>query len=749
MKKSPPISLVVHGHFYQPPRENPWTDEVPREPSAAPFANWNARIHAECYRANAYARIYGSKDHVSSIVNNYAAMSFDIGPTLARWLGRHDDQVMRRIREGDAEQVERLGAGGAMAQVWGHPIAPLLSDHDLRTQIIWGQIDFRQRFGHAPAGMWLPETAANDKTLAALIDAGIDYTILAPEQIEAVRAPDGEWQSVNAETVDTGRIYRFSHPDNSGRSLAIAIFDGPLSRDLAFGDATRDATRFLEAMRRSAERSKVADKPLVLAASDGELYGHHKKFADLSLAYAVSVSAPSEGIAITNLGALLADSPPTWEIRLRPGPNGEGTAWSCAHGLGRWQRDCGCRMHDVKGSSQAWRGPLRRALDLLRDRAGLFFEDASDGLFADPWNVRDAYGNVADESPETRKAFLRKHGSRALRNGVSAERALLLMEMQRSLLLMYASCAWFFDDIAGPEAAIAMRRAAHAMDLWKTLGGRPVEKQFLAILAQARSNTPKLGTGADAFARACRERITPATAVARTAFSCLASSAADNHGVPGFSVEADCTGHRAGGASLSGKAKVTDQRTGLETRLTFSAFHDGKAGFACKVGGQRLGIDDLDDVAAQTLRFGALVRMAGDATDAKGCRALLAVADKLGACTASEQTALVGLLARALARYLEAGLPGASSTTSGRKKTAKLRNSLDWQLALALADRAGGPQATQSTDDWRRVQEIVWEHLEYLRRQKSATPKALRALAERLQLIKAPASEKTEVATPT
>ena len=511
MKKRPPIALVVHGHFYQPPRENPWTDEVPREPTAAPFPNWNARINAECYRANAYARIYGPKDDIASIVNNYASMSFDLGPTLARWLDRHDAQVVRRMREGDDAQRARLASGGAMAQVWGHPIAPLLNPHDLRTQILWGQFDFRRRFGRDAAGMWLPETAASDATLAALIDAGIAYTILAPEQIESVRPPDGDWQPATADTLDTGRPYRFLLPDGSGRGIALAIFDGPLSRDLAFGTATRDAASFLEAMRRSAERSKLAGKRLVLAASDGELYGHHKKFADLALAYAVTVSAPAEHIDVTNLGAFLADTPPTWEARLRPGPGGEGTAWSCAHGLGRWLRDCGCRMHDAKGSSQAWRAPLRQALDHLRDRAAAFFEDAASELFTDPWQARDAYGQVADDDPETRKNFLRGLGRPSLRRqrNQAPARALLFMEMQRSLLLMYASCAWFFDDIAGPEAAIAMRRAAHAMDVWKALGGKPPARAFTAILAEARSNQAKLGNGADAFARACRDRVLP------------------------------------------------------------------------------------------------------------------------------------------------------------------------------------------------------------------------------------------------
>jgi alpha-amylase/alpha-mannosidase (GH57 family) len=722
LKKRSPIALVVHGHFYQPPRENPWTDEVPRETTATPFHDWNARIHAECYRANAYARIYGPKDHIASIVNNYAGLSFDVGPTLTRWLERHDGQVMRRMREGDGEQRARLAAGGAMAQVWGHPITPLLDAHDLRTQILWGQLDFRRRFGHAADGMWLPETAANEATLAALIDAGVAYTILAPEQIEAVRSPDGEWQAVNAETLDTGRAYRFSHPEGSGRSLALGIFDGPLSRDLAFGTATRDATSFLEAMRRSAERSKAPGKRLVLAASDGELYGHHKKFADLTLAYAMTVSAPSEPIEVTNLGAFLAESPPTWEARLRPGPDGEGTAWSCGHGLGRWQRDCGCRMHDVKGSSQAWRGPLRAALDHLHDRAATFFDEAGGDLFANPWRARDAYGEVAEDAPERRKQVLRGLGRPGLRRdrGPASMRALQLMEMQRSLLLMYASCAWFFDDIAGTEAAIALRRAAHALDLWKILGGKPPEKSFVAILAEARSNQPKLGTGADAFARARGDRVSPAQAVARTAFSCMASSSSGQGGFPGFDVSIDCPATQGGRRSLAGQARVTGRRTGEVTTLSFAASHDGMAGFECRVGGQRLGLDDLDEEAAQALRFGALVRMAAAASGAAGCRALLAVADKLSACTASENAALSGLLARALASYLEDGLGS--------------RGPMNWQLALRLADRAG---AVQTTDDWRRLQEIVWEHLESLRRRRESPQKPLRALAERLSLLKA------------
>jgi hypothetical protein len=302
------------------------------------------------------------------------------------------------------------------------------------------------------------------------------------------------------------------------------------------------------------------------------------------------------------------------------------------------------------------------------------------------------------------------------------------MEMQRSLLLMYASCAWFFDDIAGPETAIAMRRAAHAMDLWKTLGGKPPEKSFVHVLAQGRSNQPKLGSGADAFARACKDRVTPESAVARAAFSCLASLAPGRSELPGFTVKTDWTATPAAHRALQGKAEVTNRRTGESKTLAFSATHDGKSGFGCRIGAKRLGLDDLDDEAAQALRFGALVRLAGDAGEAAGCRAFLTVADKLGACTASEQSSLAGLLTRVLSAYLERGL-----RDEQRGKARKSGGNVDWQLAFRLADRAG---AVQASDDWRRVQELVWEHLESLRRRGEAQPEALRELALKLELVK-------------
>jgi hypothetical protein len=667
MAKPRPVALVVHGHFYQPPRENPWTDEVPREPGAAPFHDWNARIHAECYRANAYARIFESADKIKTLVNNYDRLTFDFGPTLARWLERHDPRAARRIRQGDATQCQRLGQGGGLAQVWAHPITPLLSPRDRQTQIAWGLHDFRRRFGREAEGIWLPETAVDTPTLEALIDAQVSFTILAPEQVAAVRRPGKDWVSVNPTTLDTGRLYRFMHPDGSGRSIALAIFDGPVSRDLAFGSASRDAGTFLAAVRKAADRSSVEGPRLVLAASDGELYGHHKKFADLTLAWATQVAAASAGIEVTNLATFLQRRPPTWEARLHPGPDGEGTAWSCSHGVGRWRRDCGCAMDASRGWNQAWRGPLRDAFDFLRDRAAGFFAEAADDLFADPWQARDAYGEIVDAPPENRLLHLQSLGRGPLGRGQSsaAQRALGLMEMQRSLLLMYASCGWYFDDIAGVESVIVLRRAAHAMDCWRALGGRPPESAFLDILAQAKSNQPTLGTGADVFRRAYQARVTPARAVARAAFAALVGPAAPRE-VPGFDIAIVPPPSVLAAPTLSGQATVVHRRTGETVRLAFSAQHDGRAGFKCKVGNERLTLADLDPDAALAVRVAALSGLAEQSTTTAGAQALLDTADLVEPLPNDEAASLGRLFTIALTKLLENSQPGSTDKQPGR-----------------------------------------------------------------------------------
>ena len=695
------ISLVVHGHFYQPPRENPWSDELESEPSASPFHDWNARIHAECYRANAYARIHDRSGHIAAIENNYGRMSFNFGPTLARWIARHDPAAHGRLLEADAEQLRRLGAGGAMAQAYAHPILPLASAVDRRTQILWGLADFRRRFGREAEGLWLPETAANVATLTALIELGVRYTILAPEQVESVRAPGEEWTEVNRDTVDTGRAYRWLHPDGSGRSLAVGVFDGPLSRAVAFGETTHDASAFVAAIAAAAKRSSVPGAPLVLCASDGELFGHHKKFADMNLAFTTFVEGPKHGIHPTNLAAYLHAHPPTWEMKLYEGPDGKGSAWSCAHGVGRWWRDCGCSMVPAeRGWNQRWRGPLRAALDRMTAAAADFFEDAGAELLVDPWGARDAYGEVIDQPIPERDALLREFGTAALLSGgeAAAERARLLMEMQRATLLMYASCAFYFDDIAGLEAGLGLRLCAYAADLMTEAGGRAPLADMLDLLASARSNQIPGQTGADVFNQMAGDRISPPRATATIALAKVASG--DRMGTkalsPGCTVELldDRFQHTGRGARIGGTARVTVQRTGLVRTVDFEATWSPERGLSCVAGGQPFGLADLGREDRHRLLPRLMPRLVNDADPRAAARLALQLARGMVGQEASAEPgdgSIRGAFADLLLRWLDAGALGDEDGL---------------ETALQLLD-AGGPALAPGTLARNMVEERV------------------------------------------
>jgi alpha-amylase/alpha-mannosidase (GH57 family) len=729
-----PVALVVHGHFYQPPRENPWTDEITREPSAAPFHDWNERILAECYRANAFARIFGPSENILGLVNNYAHISFNVGPTLARFIARRDPTTVARMAAGNAEQVTRLGSGGGMAQVWGHPIAPLCSPRDRRTQIAWGLLDFQQRFGHRAEGMWLPETAADPATLEDLIDAGVQYTILAPEQIAQVRPAGGAWKTVNRDTLDTGRAYRFLHGDGSGRAINLAIFDGPLSRELAFGIATRDSESFLATIKSCAERSTATGRRLVLAASDGELYGHHKKFADLMLAHALTVGAAKDNsLTVTNLGAFFRDEPPTWEAELAKGPMGEGTAWSCAHGLGRWLRHCGCAMRspDESGWSQSWRGPLRAALDGLRDHAADLFAEVGGELFADPWAVRDAFGAVLDATPEERRRFLVKQGRGALaaRKPAAEERALMLMELSRATLAMYASCGWFFDDVAGIESALVIRQAAYVLDLWKRFAPRPPTKDFVARLAEARSNLPLAGTGADVFARVARQRTTSAEAAAAVAFTELARGGSRGPtpavDVPGFSVTAKSSSGKPS-AKTKGQLVVTNHRTGQTEVVAYQAEQRAPVNLVATVkgkvstpAGQRITVDELPDELRDPVVFALVERLAtAEKVAARDCRAAIELGRSSAGAGDQIDPMFHDLVARLLGRLM-----AAEAATDAKEET----------LAVLLELLTALPEARRF-EPQRRLQEWVWSGLERLRSRGQAPSLVLQALATKIGL---------------
>lgn len=481
-------ALIIHGHFYQPPRENPWTGEVEAEPSAAPFHDWNERIHAECYAPNAS-------------VNNYTRISFNFGPTLLSWLERHHPDTYQHVIAADRESAaQRGGHGNAIAQAYGHAILPLCNERDRLTQVVWGVADFRFRFGREPEALWLPETAANDATLALLIDQGLRYVILAPEQAKRVRSGP-EWLDVSGGKVNTTRPYRFEHPDGSGRSIAVFFYNGPLARAIAFEKALTSSRGLVEFFLRVAQRGD-----LVNVATDGETYGHHFKFGDLGLAHALGVEARQAGFWITNYGEYLDRHPPETVVEIENGPEGEGSSWSCVHGVGRWARDCGCHTGGEVGWNQAWRDPLRMALNFLRDDAAAKFESTE--LLRDPWAARNDYVSVLLDGERAREEFLARHAVGDL-SEAERPRVFQLLEMQRSALLMFTSCGWFFSDLAGIETIQVLRYAARVLDLQKQLGFDVPRKEFLELLAEAKSNRPgedNGGNGAEIFLRSAEPR---------------------------------------------------------------------------------------------------------------------------------------------------------------------------------------------------------------------------------------------------
>jgi len=487
-------ALIIHGHFYQPPRENPWTGIVEEQPSAAPFHDWNERVNAECYRANASVILAGSINGSPAVVNNYRHISFNFGPTLLSWLEQNDAETYGRIIDADRESArQREGHGNAIAQAYGHAILTLCNERDRRTQIGWGLADFRYRFGREAEAIWLPETACNNQVIDELIDAGMRFVILAPNQAARVRSFGSGWRNVDEQNIDTSVPYRCFHGNGSGRSIAVFFYEGPASRAIAFEKLLRSSQELVDAFARSA-----MGRRLVNVATDGETYGHHFKFGDLCLAHALTAEAPNRGFDVTNYGAYLDKNPSDFEVEVNNGPNGEGSSWSCQHGAGRWLRDCGCSTGGEPGWNQSWRKPLREALDYLRDENVAHFEATRHGLFIDPWRARDQSIALVLNQHESREQFLFDHAGRWL-SAAEQSRALTYLELQRMLLLMYTSCGWFFNDISGIETLQILRYAARGLDLMAELGLPPARARFLEILAQARSNRAELGNGADIF----------------------------------------------------------------------------------------------------------------------------------------------------------------------------------------------------------------------------------------------------------
>jgi len=448
--------------------------------SAHPYHDWNERVTAEAYAPNSASRILDGDGRIAQIVNNYARISFNMGPTLLSWMQEEQPELHDAIVQADRDSVARFGRGSALAQAYHHLILPLANERDRRTQVRWGVADFRHRFGRMPDGMWLAETAVDIPTLEALAAEGIRFTILSPYQAKRVRdGPDDAWRDATGARIDPSRPYLQRLP--SGRSITLFFYDAPVSQAVAFerllADGNRFAARLLGGL-----RDDRAWPQLMHIATDGESYGHHHPHGDMALAVALRRLEAEPGVRLTNYASFLADHPATAEVEVA-----ERTAWSCAHGVGRWSEDCGCNSGRA-GWNQKWRGPLRAALDRLRDTLGPLTDERGRALLEDPWAARDAYVEALLDRSRL-DGFLARH----LRRGADATQALKLLEMQRHLMMMYTSCGWFFDEVSGVETTQVLTYAARAVQLGEGLFGVPLQERFLQDLERAPSNLPEHG----------------------------------------------------------------------------------------------------------------------------------------------------------------------------------------------------------------------------------------------------------------
>ena len=584
LKTARGVYITVHGHFYQPPRENPYLDTIERQPSAHPYHDWNERIHYECYRPNAFARILNHNREVIGIVNNFEYLSFNIGATLMSWLEKYDPEVYQRIIEADRLSCQRLnGHGNAIAQVYNHIILPLANKRDKITQIRWGKEDFRSRFRRDPEGMWLAEAAVDYPTLEALIEEGIKFIVLAPSQAERCRSmivgedeEVAEWNEVGGSQIDPTRPYRCFVDKDKDRFIDIFFYDGPISRDLGFNDVLETADNFSTRLGQAVIRDNRPSQ-IISVATDGETFGHHKGGTEKCIAYALSEQFANNGWTVTNYAHYLSICPPTWEVVLKPV-----TAWSCAHGVGRWQDDCGCASGG--GWNQQWRRPLRDSLDWLRDRLIDLYQEAASQFFSDPWLTRNEYvGVLRDRSTTNVTEFLQRHQSKEL-SATEKIDALRLLEMQRHTLLMYTSCGWFFEEISRPEGVQILRYANRAIELAGEIAGIQLKQEFISRLAKAPSNVEIFGDGKEVY----QQLVAPAQigfqqVAAHYAVSSLFTNYLHQERVYCYEVEQlDYQKQQMGTLTLAvGQIQLTSRITWESQHIVFSVLHLGGWDFHC------------------------------------------------------------------------------------------------------------------------------------------------------------------------
>jgi alpha-amylase/alpha-mannosidase (GH57 family) len=591
--------ICIHGHFYQPPRENPWLEEVETEDSAYPYHDWNARITAECYAPNAASRILDAKKRIIDIVNNYAKISFNFGPTLLSWLEENQPDVYQAILHADRESQKRFsGHGAAIAQVYNHIIMPLANIRDKRTQVIWGIRDFERRFGRKPEGMWLPETAVDLETLEVLAEQEIVFTILSPRQAQRVKKFDSNvWTDVSKGTIDTSMPYLCRLP--SGKSIALFFYDDAITQEVAFSNLLENGEIFTNRMMRYFSQHQL-QSGLLNIATDGETYGHHHRFGDMALAYAHYLLEEKGLVKLTIYGEYLELNPPTHLVEIM-----ENTSWSCDHGVERWRSDCGCctpgtileesfsplaHAHETLmiGMScpikwrQKWRAPLREAMNRLRDELAGVCEERMRRWVSDPWQARDDYIDVIlDRTPASVESFLERHANSTLSSDDKVQ-ILKFLEIQRNALLMFTSCGWFFGDIAGIESIQVLKYACRAIQLAQDVAGIDPEPQFIEILKNAPSNIPDRVNGAEIYRNFVQTSIIDLSRVGfHFALLSLFAESPDAVRIRNYTIQNGVYERSdAGALKLAiGKASLRSKTTWEETTLMFAVLHMGNHNF--------------------------------------------------------------------------------------------------------------------------------------------------------------------------
>lgn len=576
------VFLTVHGHFYQPPRENPWLEAIEQQDSALPNHDWNERINNECYNPNSVSKIVDAKNQILNVVNNYEYMSYNFGPTLLSWMEEYAPMAYERIIKADiASRKMHSGHGNAIAQVYNHMIMPLANERDKQTQVKWGIKDFEYRFGREPEGIWLAETAVDDDTLRVLVENGIKFTILSPYQAQSIRKEGEEnWQDVSWGNIDPARSYRYYIKSAPGKFIDLFFYDGAISKSVAFDELLKDGNKFVSRLKDGISDARNYPQ-LINIATDGESYGHHTKFGDMALAYALKLKVKDAGFIITNYAEYLEKYRSDWEVDIKPV-----SSWSCFHGVGRWSDDCGCSTGGHPGWNQKWRKPLREAFDYLRDEMISLYKKVGKKYFLNPEEARNSYISVIlDRSDNNVKSFQEEHFMPDL-DDEQKVRAMELLEIQRQAMLMYTSCGWFFSEISGIETVQIMKYAARVMQLAKNFIKKDLETHFLEILSEAQSNLPEFGTGKDVYERFVKPSIVTAKQIVSLwAISSLYSEVEDEESVYCYKIKKHSYKRVVKGNSqlVIGHIEVTSKVTLEKSNMVFALLQFSGGDFHCAI----------------------------------------------------------------------------------------------------------------------------------------------------------------------